>query len=111
MSCKQDNKSSSHGEKTHYKANIPREHDYFHGEFESQYMPIDPLTLLSYGYRIDIDQRCCDVPVAQINYPNLNKQDSIEKARSQSYEKVLVQIFMLYDIQLGGFEVIYVMLQ
>jgi hypothetical protein len=40
---------------------------------------------------------CCDVAVAQINYPSLkhNTQDSIEKARGQSHEKDLVQIFML----------------
>jgi len=44
----------------------------------------------------------CNVTVAQINYPSLNKQDSIEQARSRSHEEVLVQIFMLYDMQLGG---------
>ena len=46
--------------------------------------------------------RCCDVAVAQINYPILNKQDSIEQVRDQSHKEVLVQIFMLYDMQLGG---------
>ena len=44
----------------------------------------------------------CNVTVAQINYPSLNKQDSIEQARSRSHEEVLVQIFMLYDMQVGG---------
>jgi hypothetical protein len=53
---------------------------------------------------------CCNVAVIQINYPNLNKQDSIEQVRDRSHEKHLVQIFMLCDMQLGGFEVIYVML-
>jgi hypothetical protein len=48
--------------------------------------------------------------VTQINYPNLNKQDSIEQVRGRSHEKDLVQIFMLYDMQLGFFEVMYVML-
>jgi hypothetical protein len=52
----------------------------------------------------------CNVTVAQINYPSLNKQDSIEQVRSRSHEEVLVQIFMLYDMQLGGVEVIYAML-
>jgi endonuclease V-like protein UPF0215 family len=52
----------------------------------------------------------CDVAVTQINYHNLNKQDNIKQARRRSHEKHIVQIFMLYDIQLGGFEVIYVML-
>jgi len=52
---------------------------------------------------------CCDVVVAQINYPSLNKQDSIEQARGRSHEEVLIQIFMLYDVQLRGrnCEVIY----
>ena len=45
---------------------------------------------------------CCDVAVAQINYPSLNKQDSIEQVRGRFNEEVLVQIFMLYDVQLGG---------
>jgi hypothetical protein len=40
--------------------------------------------------------------VTQINYPNLNKQDSIEQAWGLSHEEGLVQIFMLYDMQLGG---------
>jgi hypothetical protein len=44
----------------------------------------------------------CDVVVTQINYPNLNKQDSIEQVRGRSHEKGLVQIFMLDDIKLGG---------
>jgi hypothetical protein len=40
--------------------------------------------------------------VTQINYPSLNKQDSIEQVRSQSHEEGLVKIFMLYDMQLKG---------
>jgi hypothetical protein len=40
--------------------------------------------------------------VTQINYPSLNKQDSIEQARGRSHKKGLVQIFMLYDMQFGG---------
>ena len=67
-------------------------------------MLIDLLTLLSFCYRIYINWRCCDVAVAQINYLSLNKQDSIEQARGRSHRKVLVQIFMLYDMQLGGFK-------
>jgi hypothetical protein len=39
--------------------------------------------------------RCCDVAVAQINYPILNKQDSIEQVRGRSHEESLIQIFML----------------
>ena len=47
---------------------------------------------------------CCDVVVAQINYPSLKqiKQDSIEQARGRSHEDDLVQIFVLYVMQLGG---------
>jgi hypothetical protein len=45
---------------------------------------------------------CCDVVVAQINYPNLNKQDSIEQIRGRSHEESSVQVFMMYDMQLGG---------
>jgi len=49
---------------------------------------------------------CCDVAVTQINYPSLkhNTQDSIDQARGQSHEEDLVQIFMLYVMQLGGFD-------
>jgi hypothetical protein len=45
-----------------------------------------------------------DVAVAQINYPNLkhNTQDNIEQARGRSHEEGSSQIFMLYDMQLGG---------
>jgi len=55
------------------------------------------------------DNECCDVAVAQINYPSLNKQDSIEQVRGRSHKEVLVQIFMLYDVKLrgGNCEVIY----
>ena len=54
------------------------------------------------------EYRCCDVAVAQINYPSLkhNTRDSIEQARDQSHEEDLVQIFMLYVMQLGGLDVI-----
>ena len=45
---------------------------------------------------------CCNVVVTQINYPSLNKQDSIEQARGRSHKKGLVQIFMLYDMQFEG---------
>jgi hypothetical protein len=45
---------------------------------------------------------CCDVAITQINYPSLNKQYSIEQAKGWSQKKVLVQIFMLYDMQVGG---------
>jgi len=46
--------------------------------------------------------KCCDITVVQINYPSLNKQDSIEKVRGRFHDEVLVRIFMLYDMQLGG---------
>jgi len=46
---------------------------------------------------------CCDVAVVQINNHSLNKQDSIEQVRGRSHEEGLFQIFMLYDMQLGGF--------
>ena len=49
---------------------------------------------------------CCNVTVTQINYPNLNKQDSKEQVKGRSHEKDLVQVFMLDDSKLGGFEVI-----
>jgi hypothetical protein len=41
---------------------------------------------------------CCDVPWSH----KLNKQDGIEQTRSRSHNECLVQIFMLYDIQLRG---------
>jgi len=48
-------------------------------------------------YSNEIDE-CCDVEVAQINYPSFkhNTQDSIEQARGRSHEEVSSQIFMLY---------------
>ena len=52
---------------------------------------------------------CCDVAVAQINYPSFkhNTQDSIEQARGQSYEEDSSQIFMLDDMQFrGGLDII-----
>ena len=47
---------------------------------------------------------CCDVAVAQINYPSLkhNTQDSIEQARGQSHVEGSSQIFMLDDMQFKG---------
>jgi len=44
--------------------------------------------------------------VAQINYPSFkhNTQNSIEQARGRSHKEDLVQIFMLYVMQLGGFD-------
>jgi len=52
---------------------------------------------------------CCDVVVAQINYPSLkhNIQNSIEQARGRSHEEGSSQIFMLDDMQFrGGVDVI-----
>jgi len=48
--------------------------------------------------------KCCDVTVAQINYPSFkhNIQDSIEQARGRSREEDSSQIFMLDDMQFGG---------
>ena len=48
---------------------------------------------------------CCDVAVAQINYPSLinNTQYSIEQARGRSHEEGSSQIFMLDNMQLGFF--------
>jgi len=44
--------------------------------------------------------------VAQINYPSFkhNTQNSIEQVRGRSHKEDLVQIFMLYVMQLGGFD-------
>jgi hypothetical protein len=44
---------------------------------------------------------CCDVMITQINYPCLNKQDSIEQVRGQSHEEGLVRFFILNDMKLG----------
>jgi hypothetical protein len=49
---------------------------------------------------------CCDITVTQINYSNLNKQDSKEQVNGRYQEEDLVQVFMLDDLKLGGFEVI-----
>ena len=55
--------------------------------------------LANFSYHI-----CCDVAVAQINYPNFkhNTQDSIEQVRGRSHEEDSSQIFMLDDMQFGG---------
>ena len=47
---------------------------------------------------------CCDVAVAQINYPSFkhNTQNSIEEARGRSHGEDSSQIFMLDDMQFGG---------
>ena len=47
---------------------------------------------------------CCDVAVAQINYPSFkhNKQNNIEQARGRSHEEDSSEIFMLDDMQFGG---------
>ena len=44
-----------------------------------------------------------NVTVTQINYFNLNKQNSIEEIRGRSHEKGLIQVFMLDDMKLKGF--------
>jgi len=49
---------------------------------------------------------CCDATVTQINYSNLNKQDSKEQVNRRYQEEDLVQVFMLDDSKLGDFEVI-----
>jgi hypothetical protein len=52
---------------------------------------------------------CCDVAVAQINYPSFkhNTQDSIEQARGRSHKEDSSQIFVLDDMQFrGGLDVI-----
>ena len=48
---------------------------------------------------------CCDVAVAQINHSCFkhNTQDSIEQARGRSHEEDSSQIFMLDDMEFGGF--------
>jgi len=56
-----------------------------------------------------LSRPCCDVVVAQINYPSFkhNTQDSIGQARGRSHEEGLSQIFMLDDMQFrGGLDVI-----
>jgi len=44
---------------------------------------------------------CCDVAVAQINYPSF-KQERLEQARGRSHEEDLSQIFMLDEMQFEG---------
>jgi hypothetical protein len=61
--------------------------------------PINPPSSRFPGNNIKI---YCDVAAAQINYPSLNKQDNTEQVRGRSHEEGFVQIFMLYDMQLGG---------
>jgi len=67
------------------------------------------VTTQEYVYNISCIQYflykyCCDVAVAQINYPSLkhNTQDSIEQARGRYHEEGSNQIFMLDNMQFGG---------
>jgi len=55
-------------------------------------------------WAVEAMRHCCDVAVAQINYPSFkhNTQDSIEQARGRSHEEDSSQIFMLDDMQFGG---------
>ena len=55
-------------------------------------------------FKLFFIKNCCDVAVAQINYPSFkhNTQDSIEQARGRSHEEHSSQIFMLDDMQFGG---------
>ena len=46
-----------------------------------------------YPWSISKKRRCCDVAVTQINYPSLNKQDSIEQARGRFHEEGTSQDF------------------
>ena len=41
--------------------------------------------------------------VTQVNYSNLNKQDSKEQIRGRFHEKDLIQVFILDDSKLRGF--------
>ena len=70
----------------------------------NQYVTLDIVGMTHANPYLDND--CCDVAVAQINYPSFkhNTQDNIEQARGRSHEEDLVQIFMLYVMQLGGFD-------
>jgi len=58
----------------------------------------------SSNFHIGFLQICCDVAIAQINYPSFkhNTQYSIEQARGQSHEEDSSQIFMLDDMRFGG---------
>ena len=62
-----------------------------------------PKTIIS-DHGTHFCNHCCDVAVAQINYPSFkhNTQDSIEQARGRSHEEDSNQIFMLDDMQFGG---------
>ena len=62
-----------------------------------------PKTIIS-DHDTHFCNHCCDVAVAQINYPSFkhNTQDSIEQARGRSHEEDSNQIFMLDDMQFGG---------
>ena len=63
-----------------------------------------PKRKVSFKYFDFCVNHCCDVAVAQINYPSLkhNTQDSIEQARGRSHEEGSSQIFMLDDMQFEG---------
>jgi len=60
--------------------------------------------LLTFSLSFYILGNCCDVAVAQINYPSFkhNTQDSIEQARGRSHEEDSSKIFMLDAMQFWG---------
>jgi len=53
---------------------------------------------------VNVQLGCCNITVAQINYPRFkhNTQDNIEQVRGRSHEEDSSQIFMLDDMQFGG---------
>ena len=74
---------------------------------ECYFAAVDTVSVVNHNFTAEhaIRQRmCCDVVVAQINYPSFkhNTQDSIEQARGQSHEEDSSQIFMLDEMQFGG---------
>jgi len=80
-------------------------------DYHATYLVLDVTSSVKYVFPLmiyiiffDLHVKCCDVAVAQINYPCFkhNTQDSIEQARDRSHEEGSSQIFMLNVMQFGG---------
>jgi len=86
-----------------------RMHDFRFVEERGVFSLMVGCPLLTFSLSFYILGNCCDVAVAQINYPSFkhNTQDSIEQARGRSHEEDSSKIFMLDDMQFrGGLDVI-----
>ena len=97
----QNQKTSTYriGNQTQYHRTLTSRHTILHQKYTGVQHPFQlsqqkkSFMFFLYPWSISKKRRCCDVTVTQINYPSLNKQDSIEQARGRFHEKGSSQDF------------------